>query len=261
MNYENVKNTAKNGKLIRAELRELVLAEALCYGLIDKDKFTELPIPDTEQLHSKNDPLSNVYKMNGWVIAALRYHYNYSVFHLDNEPYCPAMDIFYFRSKKFRHYRKRLEYGPEHYWRLRKNIMRYMWTKAPLVLFFAEAEVPGSFCLDFTLFEFAYLSYSLEENMQAISEYISRVCGIKNHYRPEQDYFRLYFDSADYELLVETVKAEGLKLKQKLYDGCYIGLTKAQKSDIRKGYDYGKKTRSKLRDLARRQAEKNQEPA
>lgn len=261
MSYASVKNTAKNGKLIRAELRELVLAEAFCYGFAKENERTGLPLRLTDFSYPEGDPLHNVYDMHGWTAEMFRYYYNHNICTVHNEPYKPDEKLICFHDKKFRIYRKRLEYGSGHLWRLKKKTMQYFWTKAPLVLFFSEAEVPGQCILDFQWFEFVEKAYCIEENMRAISRYITEICGITNHYYPDWNLQRLYFHQSDYEQLIETVKAEALKLKQKLYDGCYIELTNAQKYDIKEGYDYGKKTRSQLRDVARRKAEKNQKSA
>ena len=254
-------NNAKNGRLTRAELRELVLVEALCYGFSVKNKKTELPTRLTDLYYCANDPLHNVYDMHEWVVKTFRYHYRHSIYEIHNEPYKPNEIAVCFSDKKFKIYRKRLEYGREHLWRLRKRTMQYFWTKAPLVLLFAEAQIPGQCCLDFQCFEFTDKAYDPKENMLAISRYINDICDITNYYYPDKNLLRLYFHQSDYELLIETVKSEALKLKQKLYDGCYIELTNAQKSDIKEGYDYGKKTRSQLREVARRKIKKNQKPA
>lgn len=254
-------NNAKNGRITRAELRELVLAESLIFGLVEKAKRTKLPISLTGLSYTDNDPLHNVYGIQKWILEVFKYYYEYGIYRVHNEPYKPDEELVCFYDKKFRIYLKRLKFGTEHLWRLRKRTMQYFWTKAPLVLFFAEAEVPGQSCLDFSMFEFIDKAYDIEENMRAISKYISETCGITNYYYPEKSMARLYFHDSDYEILIQTVKTEALKLKQRIYDGCYVELDAAQKSEIKEGFNYGKKTRSYYRNVACRKIKENQEPA
>lgn len=252
------KNNAKNGRLTRAELRELVLNEALYFGLVEGKEETFLTPIVTKSTVSPENPLYNAYFMSSWILDVLRYYYRYDNRHVTIMNI--STDLALFADKKFRIYRERLEYGRSHLWRLRENTIRYFYSKAPLVLLFARAEITGQSCLDFSAFMFVIQGYDVEENMRAISKYINEICGITNYYYPEKNKTRLYFHDCDYEKLIETVKSEALKMKQKLYDGCYIELAEDQKFDIKEGYDYGKKTRSYYRNVARRKAEENSKP-
>lgn len=259
MGYSSVKNTAKNGKLIRAELRELVLAEAFRYGFEQDDDGTRLWIyPFYDFLYPNTGPFHNAKNIHTWVFETFRYYYKYRLTE-DKKIDSISVRTIVFWDKKFRIYKKKLEYGQKHEWRLRKKIMQYFWTKAPLVLFFNDAVILDAKCLDFDWFEFTSNAYDVVENMRAISDYIRNICGIPNYYNPEQCTYRLYFDDGDFDLLLETVTRESLKLKQKLYDGGYIELDNTQKEDIKEGFDYGKKSRTEIcKAVARRKAKKDQ---
>ena len=274
MGYESVKNTAKDGRLIRAEVREMVLALALVHGFgKNKDKAAKM-YPDNELRQKQYTELvvgyepyakfcRNIDNSIYWVADALKYYFKYYDSVIEREPYNKNLGItIFYDTKKFRIYYDRIRYGRDNKIRLNKLTMQYFWTKVPLVLWLPYIGTNITQDLDFWCFECVLDSYSIEENMRAISAYISDVCGIPNDYNPDRCPHKLYIKEADGEKLLRTAVLEALRLKQKLYDGGYIELSDFEKYDLRrKDYDYGKKDRNQIRELvSERKNKKNKSP-
>ena len=270
--YTSVKNTAKNGQLLRSEIREIVLAMAIVQGFYHDQKLAQQYYP--EDLHRQKQftflvtneaPYSlgdaNLDKLSRWLIDTMKHFFKYEDIAYCMEPF-KDNTIFtrFYDTKKFRIYAKRMEYGKRKYFRLNKTTMQYFWTKLPLALWYCYAEDEPNAALDFWNFDAMLRPLELEDNMREISRYISEVCGIPNTYDYERSETRLYFSSENFAKLKETCKEEALRIKQKLYDGAYIELTEEELKDIdTKGYDYGKESRESYRRInSARKASKNQ---
>lgn len=270
--YTYVKNTAKNGQLLRSEIREIVLAMAMVHGFYHDKKLAMQYYP--EDIHRQKQftvlttcevPYSlnnkNLDKLSKWLIDTMKCFFKYENTVCYQEPY-KEISLFtrFYDTKKFRIYAKRMEYGKRKLIRLNKATMQYFWTKLPLALWYCYAEDEVNNALDFWNFDTMLRPLELEDNMREISRYISKICGIPNTYDYEKSETRLYFSSENFAKLKETCKEETLRIKQKLYNGAYIELTEEEMQDIdTKGYDYGKKSREEYRriNLARK-ASKNQ---
>lgn len=265
--YTSVKNTAKNGQLLRSEIREIVLAMAIYHGFYHDKKLAMQYYP--EDLHRQKQftfmvtneaPYlledKNLDKLSKWLIDTMKYFFKYEDIICYEEPFGEdSMFTQFYDTKKFRIYAKRMEYGKRKYTRLDKATMQYFWTKLPLALWYCYAEDEVNNALDFWNFDAMLRPLELEDNMREISRYISEVCGIPNTYDYKKSETRLYFSSEDFAKLKQTCKEEALRIKQKLYNGAYIELTEEEMKDIdTKGYDYGKKSREEYRriNLARK---------
>ena len=276
MSYESVKNYAKDGKLTRAELREFVLAIAMLNGFetdkvlasriyyLDEDKRAAFVVLRSYIPKYLDNKASDIEKIPIWVTEALRHYYGNTKSNVKKEPYNPdAVCVSFFDTKKFRVYKKRLEYGHKRKWRLREKNMRYLWTPLPLAYWMHEISDPASKALDFELFYAVSEAWDVQENMRALSSYLTDICKIENKYLPQKSLFKLYLDDANYEKLEVLCRAEARKLKQKLYYGTYIELEKSETIDIdTKGLDYGKKTREQVRAyVSGRKNQKDKSPA
>ena len=270
--YTSVKNTAKNGQLLRSEIREIVLAMAIVQGFYHDQKLAQQYYP--EDIHRQKQftfmvtnespyPLGdeNLDKLSRWLIDTMKCFFKHEDIAYYQEPF-KADSVFtrFYDTKKFRIYAKRMEYGKRKLIRLDKATMQYFWTKLPLALWYCYAEDEANGALDFWNFDATLRPLSLEDNMREISRYISDVCGIPNTYDYENNPSRLYFSSENFAKLKETCKEEALRIKQKLYNGAYIELTEEEMKDIdTKGFDYGKKNREEYRRInLTRKASKNQ---
>lgn len=270
--YTSVKNTAKNGQLLRSEIREIVLAMAIYHGLYHDKDTAERYYP--EDIHRQKQftfmvtceaphPLGhkNLDKLPKWLIDTMKYFFKHEDIVYYGEPFEEDATLTqFYDTKKFRIYAKRMEYGKRKLVRLDKATMQYFWTKLPLALWYCYGEDKANNALDFWNFDIMLRPLSLEDNMREISRYISEICGIPNTYDYEKSTTRLYFSSKDFAKLKETCKEEALRIKQKLYNGAYIELTEEEMKDIdTKGYDYGKKNREEYRRInLTRKASKNQ---
>ena len=262
MGYESVKNYAKDGRLTRAELREFVLALAMLNGFetdrtlasriyyLDEDKRAAFVVLRSYIPKYLDKDALDVEKIPVWVTETLRHYYGNTKVEVKKEPYGPdAICISFFDTKKFRIYRKRLAYGQKRKWRLRDKNMRYLWTPLPLAYWMHEISDLGNKALDFELFYAVSEAFDVQENMRALSSYLTDICKIENRYLPQKSLFKLYLDDDNFSKLEVLCEAEAKKLKQKLYYGTYIELEEAETTDIdTKGLDYGKKTREQVRE-------------
>lgn len=274
--YSSVRNTAKNGQLIRAEVREMALAIAIAEGFRHDEEFAREHYPDDLRRQKqctllavltlvKADPEpdeeENLCRLWIWAKETLKCFFKHEEDSLlEDDSVMNICCTKFYDTKRLRIYAKRMEYGRYRQIRLDKATMQYFWTKLPLALWYEMAKCKDENVLDFARFEAMLRPKSIEENMRAVSAYISDICGIPNDYDPENGRTRLHFSSENSSKLKETCIEEALRIKQKLYDGAYIDLTEEEKKDIdTEGYDYGKKSREKYREanLARK-AGKNQ---
>ena len=262
MGYYSVKNYAKDGKLTRSELREFVLAIAMQNGFetdkalasriyyLDEDKRAAFVVLRSYIPKYLDKDASDIEKIPLWLTETLRHYYGNTKTEVKTEPYGPdAICISFFDTKKFRIYRKRLAYGQKKKWRLRDKNMRYLWTPLPLAYWMHEISDPGNKALDFELFYAVSEAFDVQENMRALSSYLTDICKIENRYLPQKSLFKLYLDDDNYNKLEVLCEAEAKKLKQKLYYGTYIELDESETTDIdTKELDYGKKTREQVRE-------------
>lgn len=262
MGYESVKNYAKDGKLTRAELRELVLAIAMQNGFetdkalaariyyLDEDKRAAFVVLRSYIPKHLDKTAPDIEKVPVWVTETLSHYYGNTKSDVKKEPYGPdAVCVSFFDTKKFRVYRKRLEYGQKRKWRLRDKNMRYLWTPLPLAYWLHEISDLGNKALDFELFYAVSEAFDVQENMRALSSYLTDICRIENSYLPQKSLFKLYLSEDSYRKFEALCEAEAKKLKQKLYYGTYIELDESKTTDIdTKELDYGKKTREQVRE-------------
>lgn len=162
-NYNSVINTAKNNKLIRAELREIVLSLGLVFGLSYDKTMAEYFYPNNKHRQKQFTYLkiSNEYLQNEFLfelINVLKHYYKYVI--SDNY-------IIFYDTKKFRIYRKRLEYGQDRKIRLNK-IMRYFWTFLFVTVIW-ETKIPLNqiWCIN--------KAYDYNETIEYLNNYINKL--------------------------------------------------------------------------------------
>ena len=261
MNYSSVKNTAKNGMIIRADIRELVLALGFYLGFVHNEKRARRLYPHLEKEInikrqkqytemsifnlSDGSSIKDIENVPVWIVETIKYYFKYEQ---------NGTNVYFYDTKKFRIYRNRLQFGQNKEWRLRKNTMQYFWTLSPLTIWYSLCAKKPQRCLSFRYFYCVQNAYNLEENMSAIAKYISEITKITDL---EIRGTEIYFSKSSWKHLKKLINDEALRIKQRLYDGCYIELKEHQKQNIKEEYDYGKKSRDKIRLIVSRKKEKN----
>ena len=144
--YSSVKNTAKNGKLIRAEIREYLLAMALVYGFSQEKVWTEGFYP--YNLHRQKQctllflpvvPENKDYRailFHENLIQTFKHYFKEFV----SSEFLDPNHVLFFDTKKFRIYYDRLKYGRkqengEYKVNLHKT-MQYMWTPVLITMLY-----------------------------------------------------------------------------------------------------------------------------
>ena len=193
--YKSVINTAKNGKLIRAEFRELVLCYAFLFGLSwDKKiarelypnnklrykQLTILRLPDNLN-YNRNLPrdLGNAIKRFLPILEERFRNYNGLLYD----------------TKKLRIYRNRMQYGEKREIILDK-IINYFWT--PLLLVFIISYAYKDLQIDLLRLNAVKKSYNPNETLSYLYIYFKVICNLdlessENTYTAYSEDYKIIF--------------------------------------------------------------------
>lgn len=245
--YSSVKNTAKNGKLIRAEIREYVLAMGLINGFYQDNEFAQKYYPNNEH-RQKQCTLMNIKKAryhNDFYVSndlknlvlylteTMRTYYKNHVLVKNKDNY----NVLFYDTKKFRIYYKRLRYGREYKVNL-SHTMQYMWTDVLLSLMFVYGYDQKNNCIDLNKFWFYKESVNKKIAAVFLINYLHNVCKIKNiTYSCKEN--NLYFQNT--EEIINKVTTNATFIKNKLVEGKYIHIVTLQE---KKGENNGEKKRN-----------------
>lgn len=188
--YSSVKNTAKDNRLIRAEIREYTLCLGLLNGFIYDCTVSKKLYPNSQlrqkqftMLCTDNFPKErsdclfkelNIYvKYFEQILAsALKSYYKH---------YPELSKTVFYDSKKFRIYRDRLQYGPERSISLNRTV-QYFWTPALLTLLFSCCGISkntGSYSLILSNTHMYKNAYNVEDLKIHLLNYIKNVCNLE----------------------------------------------------------------------------------
>ena len=232
-NYKSVVNTAKNNKLIRAELREFVLCKAIIEGLYKNSKIAQQLYPDSPIRQKQcrllsydykwdqssfmlfNVPIKykNLFYFTKWVNDVLKVYYkpSYSI-------YLNGTDGVIYDTKKFRIYYdwlyKDLSYlgNPgEREVRLSK-ISQYLWTPLWLILLVRKTIINNwssiefgnvnLLCVCLIATEAFQDSSELDNNFETLKNYLNNVCGLPVKYCHHYDAEGFYIDKEEKQFFV-----------------------------------------------------------
>lgn len=225
--YSSVKNTAKNGKLIRAEIREYVLAITLIYGFyrdnelankiyhgnlhrINQCVFTSIcPIDRNLILNQIDDENLSLIQTN--IANTMKYYFKYW---LENN------NMIFYDTKKFRIYYNRLKYGRDHKINLAKT-RQYLWTPVLLTCIVAHKYRKNSNEISLKDLWFYDNAYDKHSTMSFFIDYLKNTCKIKSKilYNSNEDY--IYFE--DIQEVINLAIKNAAFIKSKLIEGNYIG--------------------------------------
>lgn len=255
--YFSVKNTAKNGRLIRAEIREYVLAIGLYWGFRRPRANAVMRFPDNEQRQKQYTEICapfmkapnpyitdhNLNMLPDWLIMTMTSYFSYEHwFSADAD----EKGILFYDTKKFTHYRDRLWYSQMRKTKLDKRTMQYMWTPALLCVLYSYCYSEGK--LDLKEAWFVNNAENVADNMNEIVKYIKEVCHITGEITVNDT--DILFDELSKKEIHELCINEALKIKKKLFVGNYIVFPDKEKSDLEGGYfKYGKKARKNTFNL------------
>ena len=251
--YNRVHNTAKNGKLLRNEIREYVLAMSLYYGLkfskkvakeifgsqtnrikqctflnitIDKNLlFRGMPPVACDDLINLPFYLAETFKsyfklLNQSILDSHRYYYSY------------------YDTKKLRCYRDRLQYGVKRRIRL-NHTMQYLWTPALLCVLFSLGdwyynESGDDHILDLSDSWMALYADNIAETADYLYTYIlhtfpnmSNLTDLKVTCSPSllgvcNPILKIHMSDECYNLLWTIVNTEAVNIHRKLLKGGYV---------------------------------------
>ena len=246
-NYHSVINTAKNGKLIRAEIREYVLGMALYYGFHKNKEYAKTLYPKDEHrvkqctflvLSDDHVPQGLIWHYAGpacfsihrYIVTTIR-----SYFKIARET---PLGIIFYDTKKFRIYYKRLVWGPEKRITLKHSI-QYIWTNYLAVLFclFGTHQTQDPYYIDISQFHMYALAKDTEETDAYIQRYLMDIVKIPCNVFDGT----IYFETPEhYQKLWNIVNKEAARICQKLREGGYLDDRK--KKDHARRKNKGRKT-------------------
>lgn len=224
--YYSVINTAKNGKLIRAEIREYVLGMALFFGFYKNRSQAGILYPNNEHRIEqctfldlyKQIPLDQfvpdpLIKTAAAVIKTIGTYFK--------KRYEDEHVLKLYDTKKFRIYNKRLRYGPKKKITLKKTI-QYIWTNYLAMLFCLYGKHtwgPGWCSVSISHFNMYQHAKDRRETDAYIRNYLENIVKAKCHIIDGIIYFECYDEYAAFkELAVE----EAVKIYRKLEKGKYL---------------------------------------
>lgn len=252
--YHSVINTAKNGKLIRAEIREYVLGMALRYGFFNDFQTAARLYPENThrinqctflqlELHPKLDIAVSQFGndlitfMPDFLIQTIASYFK--VYINDDET------IVFYDTKKFRIYYKRLAYGPDKKIRLNHTI-QYIWTNYLAMLFCLYGEHtygPGWCSIDIRHFDM-YANRVTPHDMHAtetrkqpedidryIRSYLADIVHVKCHVVAGVLFFE---DHNAYQAFWDIANTEAIRIYEKLEEGGYLDENRHKKYDGRR---------------------------
>lgn len=229
--YASVINTAKNGKLIRARLREIVL----CFGLVtsfyqNKERAKHLfknkenRIKQCTFLYAKALLCPRVRpEMSAALVFLPSAMFRVLQCHYKND----GTD--FYDVRKFRIYRKRLEFGPRNK-KGRKKItlkhtIQYMWT--PLLacmfaLYGGQMLNSGINKLDLRKLNCVKYAWNRKETALELQKYLDVVLGIHGLYVTKKG-FLIFKTEKSKDAFWDIVNQEAEKLLKELKEGGYLG--------------------------------------
>ena len=173
--YSSVKNTAKNGKLIRAEIREYILAMALTYGFCQEQSYSEDLYPDN--LHRQKQctllfipkmPEAHNYKaiiFHKNLIQTFRHYFKEET----DKEIVPADFVLFYDTTKFRIYYDRLKYGKkqddgEYFVNLHRT-KQYMWTPVLITMLYMYGYDENKQAIDLNKFWFFRKCWNINDTI------------------------------------------------------------------------------------------------
>ena len=227
--YVSVVNTAKNGKLIRARLREIVL----CYGLVSGfyQNRTRASLYYAEEhrveqctfLYAKSMLNPRTYPSMSEDLVRLP-----AAMYKTLQHYYKNNGTDFYDTKKFRIYRQRLEYGPADktgYKKISlKRIIQYMATPLLSCMFALYAghtlTKDGTF-LDLNSLYCVRYAWDKKQTVYELQKYIDVVLKIPGLYITEDGHLQFDTQTAE-QAFWNTVNQEASKLYQELKEGNYL---------------------------------------
>lgn len=224
-NYNSVKNTAKNGKLIRAEIREYVLAISMFFGLYknramshrlyqnDKHRQEQCTFL-TIKKNRKLDPILNK-KGNEHLLSMPQYMDNTFRSYFKYKTRSNKMTTFN-DCKKLNIYYKRLIYGKRKTVRL-KHTIQYIWTPflATIICLYGKHSENNIDINDFWLYRKAT---DINDNDRNIYNYFRK---IKIDAKVINGIIK-FRDESEYNKFWDMVNANALLVFYKLNGGNYL---------------------------------------
>ena len=240
--YHSVINTAKNGRLIRAEIREYVLGMALYYGfykdktiaakLYDHDPNRDKRIEQCTFLAIKNkerlDPI--VYDLNCAELLAMpgaikKTIKSYVKTYLETEESTILYD-----TKKFRVYYNRLTWGQEKKIVLTRTI-QHIWTDYLAMLFCLygkHSRGPGWCSINIQQFHMFLEAKDRYETNKYIRKYLKNIVKADCHVADGVIFFETPYS---YWRFCTIANFEAKRIYKKLEEGGYLGESSNQKHD------------------------------
>lgn len=176
--YSSVKNTAKNGKLIRAEIREYILAMALVFGFNQDKVWSEKLYPDNPYRQQQCTLLHIPKLIDGMEPEASLFHLHLLVtFESYFKRYATYSDpryVLFYDTKKFRIYYDRLRYGLNHKVNLHRT-MQYMWTPVLLTMLYIYGYDKEKQAIDLNKFWFFKNSWNTEHTISQLENWLLEV--------------------------------------------------------------------------------------
>lgn len=174
--YKSVINTAKNGKLIRAEFRELVLCYAFLFGLKWNRELANELYPDNKRRYKQFTILEipKQLELNQKIPKELRNIVKRFLPVLE-ERFKKHKDILY-DTKKLRIYRDRMQFGEKRLIIL-DRVINYFWT--PLLLVFIMSYAYKDLFIDLKKLDAVKNSYNPNDTLSYLNLYFEGVCNLR----------------------------------------------------------------------------------
>jgi hypothetical protein len=257
--YYSVHNTAKNGRLIRAEIREYVLGMALRYGFYKDKALARVIYPDNERrigqctflnLPKKPELDPAVYgfgcpELIEMPAAVIKTIGSYFKSWTDTD----EQELFY-DTKKFRIYCQRLVYGPDKKITL-KHTAQYIWTNYLAMLFcLYGGHTYGSGWCSIDIRDFAMYAHGVTPHDKYVAETGNRLSAGTDRAEEADDYIRKYLlntvhadchlvagviffqTPAIYQTFWDIANKEAVRIYEKLKEGGYLGKDRNEENCI-----------------------------
>lgn len=229
--YVSVVNTAKDKKLLRHRIREIVLAIALTVGFHKNEKRARQIYGDNERRVSQCTFLY----AKSIVCPQHKREFSNKMYELPAAMYKTVRQYFknngteLYDTKKFRIYCKRLEYGPKNRHGIRKIALRrtIQYMSTPLLacmfgLFGGNVLTKQGAHLDISCLDFFKRAYSKKETVREIQKYLDIVLHVQGVKISRRGHIIFLTDEAK-EAFWQTINREAETLYGELEGGGYLG--------------------------------------